>query len=55
MSPRPGRIRFEVAVNLPRPRTLEVMYTEFFGALSREVRRALGPTNREDLTEEVRL
>jgi NitT/TauT family transport system ATP-binding protein len=54
MSPRPGRICTEVAVNLPRPRTLEVMYTEFFGALSREVRRALGPTSRDILTEEVR-
>jgi NitT/TauT family transport system ATP-binding protein len=38
MSPRPGRISAEVVVNLPRPRTLEVMYTEFFGALSRRVR-----------------
>jgi NitT/TauT family transport system ATP-binding protein len=53
MSPRPGCIRFEVAVNLPRPRTLEVMYTEFFGALSREVRGALGPQT-ENLIEEVR-
>ena len=41
MSPRPGRIRAEVVVNLPRPRTLEVMYTEFFGALSRQVRQAI--------------
>jgi len=38
MSPRPGQIRSEVTVDLPRPRTLEVMYTEFFGALSRQVR-----------------
>lgn len=43
MSPRPGRIRSEVEVGLPRPRTLEVMYTEFFGALSRRVRQAIGP------------
>jgi NitT/TauT family transport system ATP-binding protein len=42
MSPRPGRIRSEVEVGLPRPRTLEVMYTEFFGALSRRVRQAIG-------------
>ncbi|MGC9333913.1 MAG: ABC transporter ATP-binding protein [Anaerolineae bacterium] len=41
MSPRPGRMQAEVAVNLPRPRTLEVMYTEFFGALSRRVREAV--------------
>jgi NitT/TauT family transport system ATP-binding protein len=45
MSPRPGRIRSEVEVDLPRPRTLEVMYTEFFGALSRRVRDAIGPAS----------
>jgi NitT/TauT family transport system ATP-binding protein len=44
MSPRPGRICAEVDVSLPRPRTLEVMYTEFFGALSRRVRNAIGPS-----------
>lgn len=43
MSPRPGRIGSEVSVDLPRPRTLEVIYTEFFGALSRRVREAIGP------------
>ena len=48
MSPRPGRIRAEVNVNLPRPRTLEVKYTEFFGALSRQVREAIGPSSYED-------
>jgi NitT/TauT family transport system ATP-binding protein len=42
MSPRPGRIRAEVPVDLPRPRVLEVMYTEFFGALGRQVRQAIG-------------
>jgi ABC-type nitrate/sulfonate/bicarbonate transport system ATPase subunit len=41
MSPRPGRIQAEVVVDLPRPRTLEVMYTEFFGAISRRVRVAI--------------
>jgi NitT/TauT family transport system ATP-binding protein len=41
MSPRPGSICADVAVDLPRPRTLEVMYTEFFGALSRRVREAI--------------
>jgi NitT/TauT family transport system ATP-binding protein len=44
MSPRPGSICAEVNVDLPRPRTLAVMYTEFFGALSRQVREALGPS-----------
>lgn len=42
MSPRPGRIQAEVVVDLPRPRTLEVIYTEFFGALSRQVRETIG-------------
>jgi NitT/TauT family transport system ATP-binding protein len=41
MTPRPGRVRAEVAVDLPRPRTLEVMYTEFFGVLSRRVRESI--------------
>lgn len=41
MSPRPGRIWYQVAIDLPRPRTLDVMYTEFFGALSRRVREAV--------------
>jgi NitT/TauT family transport system ATP-binding protein len=42
MSSRPGRICADVSVGLRRPRTLEVMYTERFGALSRQVREALG-------------
>jgi NitT/TauT family transport system ATP-binding protein len=41
MSPRPGRVCCEVAVDLPRPRTLDVLYTEFFGALARRVREAI--------------
>jgi NitT/TauT family transport system ATP-binding protein len=45
MSPRPGSLCAEVPVDLPRPRTLEVMYTEFFGALSRRVREAIDPEN----------
>jgi NitT/TauT family transport system ATP-binding protein len=45
MSPRPGTLCAEVPVDLPRPRTLEVMYTEFFGALSRQVREAIGRGN----------
>jgi NitT/TauT family transport system ATP-binding protein len=55
MSPRPGRIQAEVVVDLPRPRTLEFMYTEFFGAISRRVREAIGPTSRAfDEKEEAR-
>jgi NitT/TauT family transport system ATP-binding protein len=44
MSPRPGTIQAEVPVNLPRPRSLEVIYTEFFGALSRRVRQMVRET-----------
>jgi NitT/TauT family transport system ATP-binding protein len=46
MSPRPGHIHTEVRVDLPRPRTQEVMYTEFFGSLSRRVREAIGAGER---------
>jgi NitT/TauT family transport system ATP-binding protein len=48
MSPRPGTIEAEVVIDLPRPRTLEVMYTEFFGALSRRVRDAIGASNKAE-------
>jgi NitT/TauT family transport system ATP-binding protein len=48
MSPRPGRIRAEVRVDLPRPRGFEVTYTEFFGALSRQVREVLGSFSDEE-------
>lgn len=41
MSHRPGCISADVPVDLPRPRRLEVIYTEFFGALSRRVREAI--------------
>ncbi len=47
MCPRPGRICAEVPVDLPRPRTLEVMYTEFFGALSRRVREAISQSQNQ--------
>jgi NitT/TauT family transport system ATP-binding protein len=41
MSPRPGRIRAEVVVNLERPRELGIIYSEGFGELSRQVRDAI--------------
>jgi NitT/TauT family transport system ATP-binding protein len=53
MSPRPGCIRAEVMVNLPRPRTVEVMYTEFFGALSRQVREAIESSTSAEFKEEA--
>jgi NitT/TauT family transport system ATP-binding protein len=41
MSSRPGRIKAAVAVPLPRPRRLEMLYSAEFGALSRRVRQAI--------------
>jgi len=41
MSPRPGRIEASFPVPLPRPRRLEMLYDDEFGALSRQVRRAI--------------
>jgi NitT/TauT family transport system ATP-binding protein len=43
MTQRPGRIGDEFAVDLPRPRTLDVMNTETFGSYVRRVRAALNP------------
>ena len=42
MSPRPGQIRNEITVTLPRPRTLEMVYSQTFGELSHQVREAIG-------------
>jgi NitT/TauT family transport system ATP-binding protein len=41
MTPRPGRIGDLFAVDLPRPRTLDMMTTEAFGTYVRRIRRAL--------------
>jgi NitT/TauT family transport system ATP-binding protein len=41
MSPRPGRIAATVTIDLPRPRTLEMMTEPRFGALVREIRALL--------------
>ena len=41
MTPRPGKIGDEFKVALPRPRKLEVMNTEGFGAYVRRIRKAL--------------
>ncbi len=42
MTERPGRIGAEVPVHLPRPRRLEMIYSEPFAALAQEVRTAIG-------------
>ncbi len=38
MSPRPGRMRSELAISLPRPRTLDMVHHEDFGAFVRQIR-----------------
>jgi NitT/TauT family transport system ATP-binding protein len=38
MTPRPGRIMDDLRVELPRPRSLEVMNTPAFGALAKQIR-----------------
>ena len=44
MTPRPGRILDTLKIDLPRPRGLEVMNTEAFGAYVRRIRQALNAT-----------
>jgi NitT/TauT family transport system ATP-binding protein len=41
MSSRPGRVKATVAVPLPRPRRLEMLYSAEFGVLSNRVRQAI--------------
>ncbi|HID64771.1 MAG TPA: ABC transporter ATP-binding protein [Anaerolineae bacterium] len=41
MSPRPGRIEAAVPVSLPRPRHLAMLYSQEFGSLSQQIRRAI--------------
>ena len=38
MTPRPGRLMDDLAIDLPRPRTLEVMNTPGFGEYARHIR-----------------
>jgi len=42
LSPRPGKLRLNVAVELPRPREEDVRYSPEFGKLAAEVRKAIG-------------
>jgi NitT/TauT family transport system ATP-binding protein len=41
MTPRPGRIAADLAIDLPRPRTVELRASEAFGRLSLEIFRTL--------------
>jgi NitT/TauT family transport system ATP-binding protein len=42
LSPRPGRIRLDLPVDLPRPRHEEVRYTPQFGEIAKHLRDAIG-------------
>ncbi len=42
LSPRPGRLRLDLPVNLSRPRADSVLYTQEFGELARRLRSAIG-------------
>jgi NitT/TauT family transport system ATP-binding protein len=42
LTPRPGRLRLDLAVNLPRPRDEGIRYTPAFGELAKHVRDAIG-------------
>jgi NitT/TauT family transport system ATP-binding protein len=42
LSPRPGRLRLDLTVNLPRPREDEMRYSQEFGVLARQLRAAIG-------------
>jgi NitT/TauT family transport system ATP-binding protein len=41
LTPRPGRIGLDLAVDLPRPRQEEMRYTPAFGALARRLKAAI--------------
>jgi NitT/TauT family transport system ATP-binding protein len=41
LTSRPGRLRMELSVDLPRPRQTEMMYTKTFGAMAGRVRSAI--------------
>jgi ABC-type nitrate/sulfonate/bicarbonate transport system ATPase subunit len=47
MTARPARVRMEVAVDLPRPRPLDVIATPRFAALEAELLHALREENRQ--------
>ncbi len=42
LSPRPGRIRLDLAIDLPRPRLEAMRYTARFGELAQRLRTAIG-------------
>jgi hypothetical protein len=43
MTPRPGRVVTTVSITLPRPRTLDMEFTEEFKGYAKLVRDAIAP------------
>lgn len=41
LSARPGRLKLDLTVNLPRPRSEEIRYTPAFGALAKQLKQAI--------------
>jgi len=41
LSARPGRIKLDLPVTLPRPRSEEMRYTPAFGALAKQLKQAI--------------
>ena len=41
LTQRPGRVKLDLLVNLPRPRIDDIRYTPHFGALARKLRKAI--------------
>lgn len=42
LSPRPGRVRLDLSIDLPRPRLEEIRYTPAFGTIAQRLRAAIG-------------
>jgi NitT/TauT family transport system ATP-binding protein len=42
LTPRPGRVSLSINIDLPRPRTEEMRYSDAFGSLARQIKSAIG-------------
>jgi NitT/TauT family transport system ATP-binding protein len=42
LTQRPGKVKLELKVDLPRPRNDEMRYTPEFGKLARQLKEAIG-------------
>ena len=42
LTPRPGKVKLDLKVDLPRPRHEDIRYTPYFGRLARKLRESIG-------------